>query len=59
MEKLKAAGGFLAFTDDSDPDEIRRVFGMSKKLWKKATGALYKQRRILIDTDGIRLPTED
>jgi len=59
MEKLKAAGGFLPFTDDSDPDEIRRVFGMSKKLWKKATGALYKQRRILIDTDGIRLPTED
>ncbi len=59
MEKLKAAGGFLPFTDDSDPDEIRAVFGMSKKLWKKAAGALYRQRRILMDADGIRLPAED
>ncbi|MDX1479891.1 MAG: S1-like domain-containing RNA-binding protein [Saprospiraceae bacterium] len=47
--------GFLPFHDKSPPDAISAQFGMSKKAFKKAIGALYKQRRIVIGEDGIRL----
>jgi predicted RNA-binding protein (virulence factor B family) len=38
--------------DGSSPDEIRRVFGLSKKAFKRAVGSLLKQRKIDIDEDG-------
>ena len=47
--------GFLAFGDGSSPDEIHARFGMSKKEFKKAIGALYKDRKIILEPDGIRL----
>ena len=47
--------GFLPITDKSSPDEIYSQFKMSKKAFKKALGALYKERRIEILTDGIKL----
>jgi hypothetical protein len=47
--------GFLAFGDRSSPDEIYARFGMSKKEFKKAIGALYKDRKITLEPDGIRL----
>ena len=55
MEKLKAAGGRLPYHDGSAPDEIRAALGMSKKAFKQAIGALYREQRIRIDPDGIRL----
>ena len=55
MQKLEAAGGFLPYGDHSDPEEIRREFGMSKKTFKKILGTLYREGKILIQDDGIRL----
>jgi predicted RNA-binding protein (virulence factor B family) len=47
--------GFLAVTDKSSPDQIYNLFGISKKTYKKAIGALYKQHYITIEKDGIKL----
>lgn len=47
--------GFLAVTDKSSPDEIYTQFGISKKAFKKSLGALYKQKKVDIQPDGIRL----
>ncbi len=53
LAALEAADGFLPLTDKTDPDEIRTRFGVSKNLYKKAIGALFRQRRISIGDDGI------
>ena len=53
LERLKAADGFLPFNDKSDPPVLKREFGMSKKMFKKSIGNLYKQKLILIKPDGI------
>ncbi|HSQ42883.1 MAG TPA: S1-like domain-containing RNA-binding protein [Fibrobacteraceae bacterium] len=55
LDRLVDAGGFLPFHDQSDPDEIRRVFGLSKKAFKKIIGGLFKAGQIHIGEDGIRL----
>ncbi|MEQ9592894.1 MAG: S1-like domain-containing RNA-binding protein [Cyclobacteriaceae bacterium] len=47
--------GFLALTDKSTPEEIYKELNLSKKAFKKAIGALYKQRKITIETNGVRL----
>ncbi|MCF6214488.1 MAG: S1-like domain-containing RNA-binding protein [Flavobacteriaceae bacterium] len=52
---LESEGGFIAVTDKSAPDEINFRFGMSKKAFKKAIGALYKDRKISMDATGIKL----
>lgn len=57
MEKLEAHGGFLPYHDKSDPAEIREEFGMSKNEFKRAIGRLYKNRKIVITREGIRLPS--
>ncbi len=55
LNTLKKHGGRIAVTDNSKPAEIYALFGVSKKTFKKAIGALYKKRLITIDTNGIRL----
>jgi predicted RNA-binding protein (virulence factor B family) len=45
--------------DKSPPEVIYRQFGASKKTFKKAIGALYKRRLILIESSGIRLEKKD
>jgi hypothetical protein len=55
MKKLEAAGGLLPFSDNSSPEEIQQEFGLSKKAFKKVIGGLFRQGRILINNDGIRL----
>jgi len=55
LDKLKARGGFISATDKSAPEIIYGLFGVSKKTFKKAIGALYKKRLILIESNGIRL----
>jgi predicted RNA-binding protein (virulence factor B family) len=52
---LKERDGFIAITDKSSPEEIYAQFGMSKKAFKKAVGALYKERKIVIEEDGLKL----
>jgi predicted RNA-binding protein (virulence factor B family) len=55
LDKLKSKKGFLPITDKSTPDEVYATFGISKKAYKKAIGTLYKQRKISLQEDGIRL----
>jgi predicted RNA-binding protein (virulence factor B family) len=55
LDTLKDRGGLVAVTDKSPPEEIYALFGVSKKVFKKAIGGLYKKRRIIIADDGIKL----
>lgn len=55
LEKLKSQGGFMEATDNTSPESIKHMFGVSKKVFKKAIGALYKARLITIEDKGIRL----
>ena len=55
LRHLENNNGFLPFTDKSDPELIRNEFGISKKLFKKALGALYKQRLVELKEDGVYL----
>jgi predicted RNA-binding protein (virulence factor B family) len=55
LDALESAGGFLPFTDKSSPEEIREQFDMSKKAFKRVVGTLYKEKKIMIEDDGIRL----
>lgn len=48
INKLKANGGLLPVGDKTPPEEIYNTFGISKKAFKKITGALYKKRLISI-----------
>lgn len=55
LARLKDNQGYLRLTDKSDPDDIAEILEMSKKTFKKAVGALYKQRLIRLENDGIYL----
>lgn len=55
IDELNANNGFLPLHDKSSPDDIYEQLGMSKKIFKKVVGALYKQKRIEIHNDGIKL----
>jgi predicted RNA-binding protein (virulence factor B family) len=55
---LQEHKGFLPYHDRSSPGEIHAFFGMSKKSFKMAVGKLYKQQRIVLTADGIRLAGE-
>lgn len=54
-EELKAADGFLPFTDKSPAEDLYNRFGVSKKTFKKAVGDLYKKRMITLEEGGMRL----
>ncbi len=47
--------GFIPLNDKSSPELIKTELQMSKKNFKKAIGALYKNRKITIKEDGIHL----
>lgn len=55
LKKIQASEGTLAVTDKSPPQEIYAQFGVSKKVFKKAIGALYKKRLITISANAIKL----
>ena len=55
IENLEEHDGILTVTDKSTPEEIFAVFKVSKGSYKRAIGALYKQKRILIEKNLIRL----
>lgn len=54
MEILRERGGFIPCHDKSNPEEIKRIFSMSKKEFKRAVGGLYKAGRIELTEKGIR-----
>ncbi len=55
LQLLRDHGGYLPYNDKSAPEVIYEVFGMSKKTFKMTLGNLYKDRRINIEQDGIRI----
>jgi predicted RNA-binding protein (virulence factor B family) len=59
LQALTEAGGKLPFHDKSSPEEIRDAFGVSKKAFKQALGALYRKHRVALDPTEIRLLPEE
>ena len=59
LDSLKDQGGYVAVHDKSEPELIYSLFRCSKKAFKQAIGALYKQKIIDIETEGIRLIDKD
>ena len=55
LDEMKAQGGVLYLHDKSDAEEIKSQLEMSKKVFKKAIGALYRQRLIVLNDDSIAL----
>lgn len=52
---LKQNNGFLPLHDGSSPEEIKQKLQISKKAFKKAVGALYKEQLIKLAKEGIEL----
>ncbi len=57
LSLLDSFGGVLPFTENADPEVIRRETGLSKAAFKRAVGRLYKERKITITDHKIRLST--
>jgi len=55
VQYIKANDGVSMITDKSAPEDIYSTFGVSKKNFKRALSALYKQRRIVIKDDRVLL----
>lgn len=53
--RIKECGGFLPLSDKSSPEEIQKEFHVSKKVFKKAVGGLYKSRLIEITENGLKI----
>jgi uncharacterized protein len=58
LQELKNNNGFLPYTDKSSAEEIYRIFKVSKKIFKKSIGNLYRRRLILLESTGIRITSE-
>ncbi|WP_339770937.1 S1-like domain-containing RNA-binding protein [uncultured Paraglaciecola sp.] len=59
IEDLEAHGGISTLTDKSSAQEISKRFNVSKNVYKRTLGALYKQKRILLDKSKITLIKQD
>lgn len=55
---IKEHDGHCPLNDKSDPDDIKRLFQVSKKVFKKATGDLYKKKLITLSDEGLDLVKE-
>ncbi|MFB9884958.1 CvfB family protein [Balneatrix alpica] len=55
LDYLEAHDGFCPLGDKSDPNAISDTFGVSKKAYKMALGALMKAGRIRQDEQGVHL----
>jgi len=55
LQVLARKGGFLAVSDQTPPEQIHQLFGISKRVFKQTIGALYRDRKIQIEPSGIRL----
>ncbi|BAF72800.1 CvfB family protein [Sulfurovum sp. NBC37-1] len=55
LELLKEADGELPFTYKSDAEEIKKVFGLSKKNFKRTLTALIEAKKIVLLEDSIKL----
>ncbi len=53
LERLKQNRGVLQLTDKSSPEAIKFQLQMSKKAFKRALGALYKEKKVRLFPDRI------
>jgi len=51
--------GSLPLNDDSSPEEIKKILGMSKSSFKKAAGRLMKRSLIIMTKNGIEMLSDD
>ncbi len=58
LQFIKDNNGFLPLHDRSSPEDIKEKLGMSKKLFKKIAGGLYRDGLITIESDGLRIVGE-
>lgn len=58
LEALRDAGGTIGVGDKSEPEEIKRLFGCSKKDFKRAVGSLYRQRLVTLTPTSVTLVGE-
>lgn len=58
LQALYFSEGKFDFNDKSEPEKIEEYLKMSKGRFKKALGALYKQRFVEITDDGVLLTPE-
>jgi predicted RNA-binding protein (virulence factor B family) len=52
---LMENGGSSSLTDKANPEEIYRIFKVSKKKYKQALGNLYKSKTVVISPEKIKL----
>ena len=57
LQHIRDNGGSIPLGDKSQPEEIYAMFGVSKKVFKKAVGDLYKRRLITITPTELHLAT--
>ncbi len=55
LELLRANGGFLPVGDNSAPEEVARLTGTSKKVFKRSLGVLLKRGEVEAIPEGIKL----
>lgn len=55
LNLLSSNNGRSPLNDKSSPVEIKKALGISKQSFKRAIGMLYKERKIIISKDGIKL----
>jgi len=53
LHQLTQKNGALQLTDKSSPESIKFHLQMSKKAFKRALGALYKEKKVLLHQDRI------
>ena len=55
LKLLEHQNGYSDLNDDSKPDEIYTELQISKKVFKKAIGKLFREKKIMISENGIQL----
>lgn len=55
LDYIKSQDGFCSFNDKTNAEDIYREFNVSKKVFKKAVGELYKRHAIRLSDEGLYL----
>ena len=59
LQYLREHNGICDLGDKSEAEDIKRRFQVSKKVYKRAIGDLYKRRLITVEPLSIRLVNEN
>lgn len=52
---IKAMGGVLPYGEKAPAEQIEEDFGLSKNAFKRAVGRLYKEHRVVLSEDSIKI----